>query len=66
MTDLVIRDGWVVTPDSEGVMDIGVTGEQISFVAAPGQIPTDPTIPEVSAANRVVTPGGGRESCPYP
>ena len=29
MIDTIVRGGWVVTPASEGLMDIGISGEQI-------------------------------------
>ena len=35
MIDLVIRDGLVVTPDDEGVLDVGIAGEEIAFVSEP-------------------------------
>ena len=34
MIDTVVRGGWVVTPHSEGYLDIGISGEQIAYVAS--------------------------------
>lgn len=58
MIDLVVRGGWVVTPEAEGVMDIGIEGEQIALVGAPGEHAVDPNTPEIDATGLIVTPGG--------
>jgi dihydropyrimidinase len=54
--DLVIRNGLVVTPEQEAVLDVGIEGETIAFVAEPGSIETD--APELDAAGLLVLPGG--------
>ncbi len=56
MLDLVVRGGRVVTPQGEGVWDIGVQGEQIVAVAAPGTLGEAGRI--VDATGLVVVPGG--------
>jgi dihydropyrimidinase len=58
MIDLVLRGGWVVTPNGEGIMDLGISGERIAFVAAPGEVAVDPAVPVIDATDRIVTPGG--------
>jgi len=58
MIDLVVAGGWVVTSDGEGVMDVGISDEQIAYVAAPGQVPVPPDVPRLDARERIVTPGG--------
>ena len=40
MLDLVIRNGQVITPQGVGQWDVGVRGEQIAVVAAPGTLPS--------------------------
>ena len=57
MIDTVISGGWVVTPDVEGVMDIGISGERIAYVAAPGQV-TPEGAAVIDATGLVVSPGG--------
>src|SRR5881397_3384554 len=39
MLDLVIRGGQVVTPQGVGAWDVGVEGERIVAIAAPGTLP---------------------------
>jgi dihydropyrimidinase len=58
MIDLVITGGRVVTPDAEGLMDVGISGEQIAYVAAPGQVPVPDGASVIDATGRIVTPGG--------
>ena len=41
MLDLVIRGGQVVTPHGVGAWDVGVEGERIVAVAAPGTLPAE-------------------------
>ena len=57
MLDLIIRGGRVVTPDNVGEMDVGIQGDQIAFVAAPGsfQVEAKRTI---DANGKIVLPGG--------
>src|SRR4029077_4190344 len=40
-----------------GVWDVGVRGEQIAVVAAPGTLPTD-SARDITAAAQIVSPGG--------
>jgi dihydropyrimidinase len=55
--DLLIRGGHVVTPFEEGVLDVGVVGEQIAFVAAPGTVSAE-AAHEIDATGKLVFPGG--------
>ena len=58
MIDLVVRGGWVVTPDVEGVMDVGISAEQIAYLAAPGRVEPPAGAQVIDASDHVVTPGG--------
>ena len=58
MVDNVIQGGWVVTPHSEGHLDIGISGEQIAYVSSPGAVPVPVGAAVIDATGRVVTPGG--------
>ncbi|MCY4104309.1 MAG: amidohydrolase family protein [bacterium] len=58
MLDTVIRGGWVVTPHSEGHLDIGIAGERIASVGSPGLVPVPEGAAVIDAAGKVVTPGG--------
>src|SRR5687767_8253367 len=57
MLDLIIRGGQVVTPQGVGVWDVGVEGERIAAVAAPGSLPADGAR-VVDATGQLVIPGG--------
>jgi dihydropyrimidinase len=57
MLDLVIRGGLVVTPDGAGRWDVGIAGEQIAAIAAPGSLPADAGR-IIDAAGKLVIPGG--------
>ncbi len=57
MLDLIIRGGQVVTPQGVGVWDVGVEGERIVAVAAPGSLPAEGAR-VVDAAGKLVIPGG--------
>ena len=57
MLDLVIRGGSVVTPDGVGAWDVGIAGETIAALAAPGSLPTD-SARVIDAAGQLVIPGG--------
>ncbi len=57
MLDLVIRGGQVVTPQGVGAWDVGVEGERIVAVAAPGTLPRD-VARVVDATGKLVIPGG--------
>jgi dihydropyrimidinase len=56
MLDLAIRGGQVVTPQGAGRWDIGVQGEQIALVAAPGTLPEAGRV--IDATGKIVVPGG--------
>src|SRR5262249_61171996 len=55
MLDLVIRGGRVVTPSGVGTWDLGVQGERIAALGAPGTLPAARVI---DATGKVVVPGG--------
>jgi dihydroorotase-like cyclic amidohydrolase len=55
--DIVIRGGQVVTPHGVGVWDIGIQGEQIAAVAAPGTL-TEDSGRTIDATGKIVVPGG--------
>ncbi len=57
MLDLVIRGGQVVTPHGVGAWDVGVEGERIVAIAAPGTLPRDADR-VVDATGKLVIPGG--------
>ena len=56
MLDLAIRGGQVVTPQGAGRWDVGVQGEQIAMVAAPGMLPEAGRV--IDATGKIVVPGG--------
>ena len=56
MLDLLIRGGRVVTPQGIGDWDVGILGEQIVGVAAPGVLPEAARV--FDAAGKLVVPGG--------
>lgn len=55
--DLVIRNGQVVTPGGVGAWDIGVQGETIAVVAAPGTLPAE-SARVLDARGKTIVPGG--------
>src|SRR5260370_17261225 len=55
--DRVIRTGQVIPPQGAGLWDVGVRGEQIAVVAAPGTLPTD-AARVIDAVGQIVSPGG--------
>ena len=57
MLDLIIRGGQVVTPGGVAVMDVGVQGEQIAFVAAQGSFEVEARR-TIDATGKIVLPGG--------
>src|SRR6185295_19568868 len=57
MLDLVIRGGQVVTPDGVGAWDVGIEGETIAALAAPGTLPAD-AARVIDATGQLVIPGG--------
>ena len=57
MLDLIVRGGQVVTPMGVGEWDVGVQGEKVVAVAAPGTL-TDDVGRVIDAAGKIVVPGG--------
>ncbi|HYB41573.1 MAG TPA: amidohydrolase family protein [Candidatus Methylomirabilis sp.] len=57
MLDLVIRGGQVITPHGVGRLDVGIEGEQIAVLAAPGTLPAD-SARVIDATALIVSPGG--------
>ena len=57
MLDLVIRGGQVVTPQGVGAWDVGIEGERIVAVAAPGTLSREAGR-VVDATGKLVIPGG--------
>ena len=57
MLDLVINGGTVVTPSGSGKFDIGIQGEKIAFVSAPGSISNE-SVSSIDATGKYVFPGG--------
>ena len=57
MLDLIIRGGEVVTPSGVGIWDIGIQGDKIAAVAAPGTLDTEPA-KLIDATGKIVVPGG--------
>ena len=55
MLDLVIRGGRVVTPSGVGNWDLGVQGERVAALGAPGTLEAGRVI---DATGKVVVPGG--------
>src|SRR5947207_68422 len=55
LLDLVIRGGRVVTPSGVGNWDLGVQGERIAALGAPGTLEAGRVI---DATGKVVVPGG--------
>jgi dihydropyrimidinase len=57
MLSLIVRNGRVVTPDGDAVRDLGVDGETIAALAAPGTLAGEGAR-VVDATGMVVVPGG--------
>ena len=57
MLDLVIRGGQVVTPQGVGVWDVGIRGERVVAVAAPGTL-TEDVGRAIDVDGKIVVPGG--------
>ena len=57
MLDVVIKGGTVVAPEGAAVMDVGIQGEQIVAVAAPGTLDAAGAR-VIDAAGKIVLPGG--------
>ena len=58
MLDLIIKGGTVVTPEGVGLMDVGIRGEQIVAVAAPGVLDDLGPVETIDATGMIVLPGG--------
>src|SRR6266480_87097 len=58
MFDLIIRGGDVVTPEGIAKCDVGIAGETIAAIAAPGALPAQPATRLIDASGRIVMPGG--------
>jgi dihydropyrimidinase len=57
MLDLIVRGGQVVTPEGVGTWDVGIEGERIAAIAAPGTLPgNDARV--IDAAGKLLIPGG--------
>jgi dihydropyrimidinase len=56
MLDLVVHGGQVVTPQGVGMLDVGVEGERIALVGAPGTLPAAGRM--IDATGKIVVPGG--------
>ena len=57
MLDVIIRGGTVVAPGGASVMDVGIEGEKIVAVAAPGTLEAG-TARIIDATGKIVLPGG--------
>src|SRR2546425_10885777 len=57
MLDLLVRGGEVVTPEGPGRWDVGIRGETIAAISAPGTLPEE-SARVVEAAGKIVVPGG--------
>ncbi len=58
MLDLIIRGGDVVTPQGVIKADVGVKGETIAAVSAPGALGAGLAKREIDASQKIVMPGG--------
>ena len=58
MLDIIIRGGDVVTPQGVMKADIGIAGETIAAVAAPGALAAGLAKREIDATAKIVMPGG--------
>src|SRR5688500_20343037 len=58
MLDLVIRGDRVVTPAGLGAHDVGILGEKIVAIAAPGTFGTSSAKRVIDATGGIVMPGG--------
>ncbi|MFN7594918.1 MAG: hypothetical protein ACK5PU_04840, partial [bacterium] len=56
--DLVIKGNCIVTPHAIGPAEIGIAGEKIVAIAAPGSLPMPPGARVVEAGDSIVMPGG--------
>ncbi len=58
MLELLIQGGDVVTPEGVARCDVGIAGESIAAIAAPGALSTQSAQRTIDAAGRIVMPGG--------
>src|SRR5262245_14588165 len=58
MLDLIIRGGDVVTPQGVAKCDVGIKGETIAAVAAPGTLAEADAARAIDAGGKIVMPGG--------
>jgi dihydropyrimidinase len=57
MIDTVVAGGLVVTPERTAVLDVGIAGETIAYVAEPRVVDSgDARV--LDAAGKIVVPGG--------
>ena len=57
MLDVIIKGGTVVAPEGAAEMDVGIQGEQIAAVAAPGTLDASGAR-VIDATGKIVLPGG--------
>ena len=57
MLDTIIKGGTVVTPSGAGAWDVGIQGEKIAAVAAPGILPEE-GVRIMDVSGKIVVPGG--------
>ncbi|MEE3167052.1 MAG: hypothetical protein VX654_06010, partial [Chloroflexota bacterium] len=57
MLDVIIKGGMVVAPEGASVMDVGIEGEKIVAVAAPGTLDSS-GVRVIDATGKIVLPGG--------
>jgi len=57
MLDVIIKGGKVVTPSGAGMWDVGIQGEKIVLVSAPGTISVEAK-KTIDATGKIVVPGG--------
>ncbi len=58
MLDLIISGGEVVTPQGVITGDVGIAGETIAAIAAPGALPAQSAQRVIDATGHIVMPGG--------
>ena len=58
MFDLIISGGLAVTPSTAGSADIGVIGDKIAAIGAPGSLAAIGAKRTIDAAGQIVIPGG--------
>jgi dihydropyrimidinase len=56
--DLIIKGNCVVTPYAIGPAEIGIAGEKIVAIAAPGGLTAPAGVRVVDAGDSIVMPGG--------